>query len=157
MALTAYSFEARNLDGTLATGLTPVIGTLKKESDNTNLTGVTITFLETTPGFYKFYFDPIVNGEAFIQIDLGSIMSSSLRYINMHLTVDSTPNLLASLVDTGLTLRQALKASAAVLFGNATVSGGSITYRAQDGTTTAITGGTFDGNGGRTITKGNLN
>jgi hypothetical protein len=156
MVATAYTFEVRNSDNTLATGLTPTVSAIKKESDNTNLTGVTFIFTETVPGLYKFYYDAIANGEAFLQVDLGSAMASTGRYLNMHLTADSTPNLLASLVDTGLTLKQALKATAAVLFGTATASGGSVSYKAQDDTTTVITGGSFDGSGGRTITKGNL-
>jgi hypothetical protein len=158
MVNTAYSFVAQNTDGALVTGLTPVVIALKKESDNTDLT-IPITFTEITrldgskSGFYKFYYDPVVNGEAFIQIDLGSSLPASVRYISTQLTADSTSNLLASLVDSGLTLGKAIKGMVAVLFGNATTSPGSIAYKAQDGNT-VITGSGFDGAGGRTVTKG---
>lgn len=153
MANIAYSFEARNADGTLATGLTPVVSYVRKELDNTLLTGVTFTFTETVPGFYKFYYDALLNGDAFLQIDLGLTMGVK-RYVNMQLSAGYA-NLLAATVDSGITLKQALKGVIAVLFGNASYASGTIAYKDQTGTT-VITGSGFDGNGTRIITKGVL-
>jgi hypothetical protein len=156
MALAAYTIEARNTDGTLLTGLTPTVSSFKKESDNSNLTGVTLTFIETVPGLYKFYYDPIINGEAFLQVDLGASTASANRYVNMFLTIDNTVNILASVIDGTLSLKQSLKAISAVLFGNAVGTSNDVQYKAQDGTTTIITGASFTNNGSRTITKGSL-
>jgi hypothetical protein len=161
MVSTAYSFVAQNIDGSPATNLNPVVVALKRDSDNTDISGVVITFTEITrldgskSGFYKFYYDPIQNGEAFIQIDLGSSLPAAVRYVSAQLTADSTSNLLASLIDSGLSLGKAVKAMAAVLFGNAVASNGSIAYKDQAGTT-IITGNGFDGAGSRIITKENL-
>ncbi len=81
---------------------------------------------------------------------------SKHEYYYMQLAVDSTSSLLASLVDTGVTLKQALKSAIAVLFGNATSTATNIDYKAQDGITTVVSGGSFNGTGGRTVTKSNL-
>lgn len=81
---TTWAIEARGLDGQLVTGLTPTVGTLKKESDNTALTA-SITFTETTPGIYRFTFDPVANGEAFLQVDLGFTMAAQNRYVDVFL------------------------------------------------------------------------
>lgn len=156
MAITCYSIEARNAEGSLMTGLTPTVNSFKREADNANLTGVTLTFTETVPGLYKFYYDPIVSGEAFLQVDLGATVPASSRFVNMQLTLDTTNNLLGSIVDGTITVRQALKAFLAVLVGNSVGSTTQVEFKAQDNTTTLVTGTGFNGNGSRTITKGSL-
>lgn len=89
-AQTSWAVEARGLNNQLITGLSPSVAALKKESDNSTLSTV-IIFTETTPGVYRFAFDPVANGEAFLRVDLGFTVPTQHRYVDIFLANTTKP------------------------------------------------------------------